>query len=374
MTERVDFAVIGGGAMGSAAAWQLARRGREVALLERFDPGHANGASHGPSRNFNVAYDREPYLGLLTEATRLWEELESESGAHLLDRVGMVTHGGTGEYPELAAGLAAGIPGRVISPGEAGERFPGLRFQTPVLWNETGGRLNADAAVAALQRAAAARGAVVRHRSRVTALEPRGDRVLIATEGGSLEASVAIVALGAWTSKLLAGLVPLPPFVVTQEQPAHFALRSDGADASRSWPGFNHRPRPSGDEWWLTPIYGMYTPGFGVKAGWHGSGPVTDPDARTFQPELAQLEALRRYAAEWLPGADPDRFEPISCTYTTTPDHDFVLDRVGRIVVAAGFSGHGFKFTPAIGRLLADVATGEADAAPAAFRLDRFQA
>lgn len=372
MTQRVDFVVIGGGAMGSAAAWQLARRGRDVVLLERFAPGHANGASHGPSRNFNVAYDREPYLGLLTEASRLWDELESESGAHLLDRVGMVTHGGTGKYPELDAARAVGIAGEILAAGEAGERFPGLRFETPVLWNPSGGRLNADAAVAALQSAAEARGAVVRHESPATAIEPRGDRVLIATAGDTLEASVVIVAVGAWSSKLLAPLVPLPPLVVTQEQPAHFALRVPDADASRTWPGFNHRPRPVGDEWWYTPIYGMYTPGFGVKAGWHGSGPLTDPDARSFHAEPVQLAALQRYAAEWLPGADSDRLEPISCTYTTTPDHDFVLDRVGPLVVAAGFSGHGFKFTPAIGRVLADLATVEGGA-PDALRLARFR-
>ena len=371
MAERVDFAVIGGGAMGSAAAWQLARRGREVVLLERFAPGHANGASHGPSRNFNVAYGREPYLGLLVEAGRLWRELEGEASARLLDPVGMVTHGGTGEYPELAAGTAAGIAGEVLSAADARERFPGMRFETPVLWNPEGGRLNADASVAALQSAAAANGASVRHNTRVHAIEPRGDRVLVSTEGESLEASVAIVAAGAWSTTLLAGLAPLPSLRVTQEQPAHFALRAGDADAGAHWPGFNHRPRPSGDEWWLTPIYGMFAPGFGVKAGWHGSGPIIDPDARSFQPEPAQLAALQRYVAEWLPGADPDRLDPISCTYTTTPDHDFVLDRVGPLVAAAGFSGHGFKFTPAIGRVLADLATG-AGPAPDAFALTRF--
>ncbi|GAA4179314.1 FAD-dependent oxidoreductase [Gryllotalpicola koreensis] len=373
MAQRVEFVVIGGGAMGSAAAWQLARRGREVVLLERFAAGHVNGASHGPSRNFNVTYDREPYLGLLVEAQRLWRELEGETDARLLDLVGMVTHGGTGEYPELEAGRAVGIPGEILSAAEASERFPGIRFETPVLWNPQGGRLNADASVAALQSAAAVHGAVVRHESPVIAIEPHGDGVTIVTESESFAASVAVVAAGAWSAKLLDGLVPLPRLRVTQEQPAHFALRVPDADAESRWPGFNHRPRPSGDEWWPTPIYGMYTPCFGVKAGWHGSGPVTDPDARSFLPEPAQLALLQRYVAEWLPGADPERLEPISCTYTTTPDHDFVLDRVGPLVVGAGFSGHGFKFTPAIGRVLADLAISGADAGPQALRLARFR-
>ena len=99
-------------------------------------------------------------------------------------------------------------------------------------------------------------------------------------------------------------------------------------------------------------------------------GPGTDPDARSFQPEPVQLAALARYVREWLPGADPDALEPVSCTYTTTVDEDFVLDRVGPVVVGAGFSGHGFKFTPSVGRILADLAMDVA-AAPPRFALNR---
>lgn len=85
-------------------------------------------------------------------------------------------------------------------------------------------------------------------------------------------------------------------------------------------------------------------------------GPEVDPDHRDFLPEPIQLAALSEYARQWLPGVDPDAFTPISCTYTTTPDANFVLDRLGPVVVATGFSGHGFKFVPAIGRVLADLA------------------
>jgi sarcosine oxidase len=112
----------------------------------------------------------------------------------------------------------------------------------------------------------------------------------------------------------------------------------------------------------------MFTPGQGVKAGWHGTGSVIDPDARTFVAEQAQLAALQRYAHEWLPGVDAESFVEISCTYTTTPDSNFVVDSAGPLVIGAGFSGHGFKFTPAIGRVLADLVdvTG---APPALFSL-----
>ncbi len=145
--------------------------------------------------------------------------------------------------------------------------------------------------------------------------------------------------------------------MVTQEQPAHFSV----SDPSAVWPGFNHLPGP-GDpryDYWCSPqTYGTLTPGEGVKAGWHGVGPVTDPDARSFAPEPVQLAALQRYAREWLPGVDADALTPISCTYTSTLDTDFVLDRVGPVVVGAGFSGHGFKFVPSVGRILADLVDG----------------
>jgi sarcosine oxidase len=114
----------------------------------------------------------------------------------------------------------------------------------------------------------------------------------------------------------------------------------------------------------------MLTPGEGVKAGWHGVGPVTDPDERTFEAEPQQLAALQRYVREWLPGADADAVIPISCTYTTTSDGNFVLDAAGPVVVGAGFSGHGFKFVPTVGRILADLVEGIASPA-AQFALAR---
>ena len=179
-----------------------------------------------------------------------------------------------------------------------------------------------------------------------------------------------------WTTRVLSGVLRLASLVVTQEQPAHFALADPSADAARSaaitWPGFNHSfdAAKARYGYWYSAIYGMYTPGQGVKAGWHGVGPGTDPDARTFTPEPVQLAALQRYVREWLPGADAEALEPVSCTYTTTPNEDFVLDRVGPVVVGAGFSGHGFKFTPAVGRILADLVTTKRSA-PNLFALAR---
>ncbi|MFC9919347.1 FAD-dependent oxidoreductase [Agromyces binzhouensis] len=371
---RVETVVVGGGAMGAATAWQLARRGRDVVLLERYEPGHRNGASHGASRNFNVGYADPAYVAMLVEALPLWRELEAEARTPLLELVGVANHGPAAHFDAVHAALtAAGIPSEFLPVDEASRRWPGIRFDTRVLFNERAGRVNADAAIAALHATAAAAGADVRHRTRATRIETLGeDRVRVASVDPDgveqvVEARTAVVTLGAWTTRFVDGLA-LPPLVVTQEGPAHFAVR----DESMPWPSYNHFPGAAADGYgyWRSPVYGMLTPGEGVKAGWHGVGPVVDPDARDFLPVPDQLADLQRYARDWLPGVDADAATPISCTYTTTPDEHFVLDRIGPIVVGAGFSGHGFKFTPVVGRILADLADGSGPA-PSRFAAGR---
>ena len=322
---------------------------------------------------------------MLAEGLTLWDELEQDSGERLLTRTGIVNHGPDPRLPLVKAALTeAGIRAESLRPDEAAGRWPGIRFDQQVLYMPDGGQLNPEAALPAFQRLAAARGAEIRHHTKVVDLDIMDDGVRLTLEVGGVEnaaggtgsgadgdpratgttevvtAGQAVVTAGAWTAKLLAGAagsgkLRIPRLTVTQEQPAHFRV----ADERAVWPGFNHTPGPGPDyKDWYSPVYGMQTPGEGIKAGWHGVGPVVDPDRRSFLPEPVQLAALRDYARTWLPGVDADSFEAISCTYTTTPDEYFILDRIGPIVIGAGFSGHGFKFTPVVGRILADLATG----------------
>lgn len=343
--------------MGSATAWHLARRGRQVTLIERFGARHPLGASHGRSRNFNLTYVDPTYQAMLREAAVLWRELEDESGVPLLDLVGIANHG-AGIARDLHEALGAlGVRAAMLTPEEARERWSGIRFDTRVVHTPEAGRLDAEEAVATLQSETARNGGEVLLDTRVDSVHVRSDdRVDVSTPEAVYVADTVVVTAGAWTDKLLGASVALPRLVVTQEQPAHFAV----SDPSAVWPGFNHLPRPgnAGYDYWYSQIYGTLTPGEGVKAGWHAVGPVMDPDARTFEPEPAQLAALQRYAREWLPGVDADALTAISCTYTSTDDTDFVLDRVGPVVVGAGFSGHGFKFVPTVGRILADLVEG----------------
>lgn len=380
MSQRVQTIVVGGGLVGSAAASRLARRGADVVLLERFDAGHVRGASHGASRIYRTTYTEPEYLDLAIEAHGLWLELEAATGADLLTITGGVASGGPAlqmHLADLAAALGSrGVPHELVTAPEAAERWPGLAFEGSVLVEPTtAGRLHADRAVAALQADAVAHGARVVHGRRVTAIEDVPGGVCVRTEPeavaessdddvAELVAQRVVVAAGAWSADLLAGaggaparqgLRGLASLTVTQEQPAHFAAR----DPRTPWPSFTHDPGPDvvgPGRRWPSGAYGLETPGEGVKVGFHGVGPVTHPDRRSFRPDDGQLAQLRDYVAACVPGVDPGSFAAVSCTYTTTPDHDFVLDRVGRVVVAAGFSGHGFKFGPALGRVLADLA------------------
>jgi sarcosine oxidase len=363
-----DVVVVGGGVMGSAAAWALARRGVGVVLLERFGPGHTFGASHGRSRIYRSTYAQPHHQSLVAEARQLWGELERETGATVLhpgSGVASAAVGGQQRLREIAAAMArAGVPHEWLEPAAAESRWPGMRFPGPVLHEpHTAGRVDADAAVTALQAATEHAGGVVRHHRRVTAVEPDDDGVLVrSAAGATVRARAAVVAAGAWTADILGGGVRLPPLRVTQEQPAHFQPLS----ADLEWPAFTNDPNPA--EGWPSGVYGLSSPGDGVKVGFHGTGPEVHPDSRDFTAEPGQLARLQEYVRRWLPGLDAEHPETISCTYTSTPTGEFVLDRIGPVVVAAGFSGHGFKSATAIGRVLADLALG-APAGAEAFAL-----
>jgi sarcosine oxidase len=344
----VDAVVLGAGAMGSAAAWWLAREGRSVALLERFEAGHVRGSSHGRSRIFRLVYGDPFYVGLAQRALPLWRQLEADAGEALLTTTGGVDHGPSKSVDLAADALrSAGAPYETLSPDAATERWPGMRFGQTVLFQPDAGRCHADATVRALQRRAAELGADIRFDAGAVAVEPSTRGVVARTlSGDEYRAPVAIVACGPWASSALAGLVTLPPLTVTREQVFYFTP----GDGDAVWPSFIHHRTPF--------VYGLDTPGLGVKVAEHHTGAVTDPDRRSFEVDHEGRTRVRRYVKEWFPGLAPEPASAETCLYTTTPTEDFVVDSVGPLVVAAGFSGHGFKFVPLIGRILADLALG----------------
>lgn len=342
-----DVVVVGAGAMGSAAARALAAAGREVVVLEQYELGHVRGGSHGGTRLFRPAADNAEVAQLTEQARGLWRALEDESGETLFEVTGGLDHGVDEAAVETFRALHP--TGQVLAATEAAERWPGMRFETPVLYQSGSGRLYADRTVSALQRVA---GAEFRELSPVRALRLQGDLVELDVPDGAVQARQVVVTAGAWAPKLLTGLVPLPPFRVTQEQPRFFEPVADF-----DWPSFVHNGR-----------YGLFEPGSGVKVGLHATGPEVDPDTRDFEVEPERDKRLVRYVEEWFPGLDTSRSTAISCLYDNPPTDSFVIDRVGPITVAAGFCGQGFKFVPLVGEFVRGLVTGEASV-PSRFRL-----
>lgn len=341
-----DVAVVGGGAMGSAAAWQLAERGRDVVLVERFARQHVRGGSHGATRIFRLGYPQDAYVRLGRRAARLWRQLEDATGTTLLEMTGALDHGDATLVGEVAAAFDRNrVAYQRLTPAAAQERFPGMRVEGEALLHAEGGRLWAQRAVRALQDRAAALGADLRFATPVAGLGTEGGRPAVRTGDGTVVADVVVVAAGGWTPALVPHL-PLPPVRVTQEQYLMLAPRSPDL----AWPSFIHSADPM--------RYGLATPGEGVKVGEHTTGRPVDPDHRTFDVDPEARDRVLAYAERWLPGLEPVAIAGQTCLYDSTPTEDFVLERTGDVVVATGFSGHGFKHVPAVGEILADLATG----------------
>lgn len=367
--RQVELVVVGGGVVGAATAWWAAKQGVEVVLLERFGPGHAFGSSHGGVRIFRVAYPQADYVALAREALELWREVEDETGDLLLELTGGIDCGDPAGVQATAAALrAAGIEHELLGAVEATERFGGFHFEGDVLFQPQGGRCWAARSVAALARSAAAQGAELRHGEPVERIVAGpGGRLDVHTGVDSYRAGAVVLAAGAWLDDVLAAtdlgpgapVLRTPALRVTVEQPAHFAP----TDPALVWPSFiEHGAGRAFD------AYGLFEPGVGLKLGEHMVGPVVHPDRRRLEPDPDALARLCTVAARLLPGVRPEPVAVDTCLYTTTPTEDFVIDRRGALTVASACSGHGFKFGPATGRLVAEVALGRRPA-PSRFAL-----
>jgi sarcosine oxidase len=360
------IAVVGAGLMGAATAWQLARRGHDVALIEAYDIGHRHGSSHGTSRIFRRAYADPFYVGLTGQAYEQWRELEDDSSTPLLRLTGGLDLG-EGRDPEgLAAVLgAAGVPYELLGAPAAAERWPHIRFTGPVLYHPDAGVVDADETVAACVRRAIEHGADALIGVRVTGVEILGEgKARVYTDDGrEIAAETVVIAAGAWLPDF-ALPIPLPPLRVTQQQVFHFRQR----EPSVRWPVM-----VSKDE--KMQVFGLPSGGDGgplpaVKVAEHDRGTPTTARTRSGAVDPDSRARVSAFVRDRLPGLDPAPVAEATCLYTTTPDEDFVLDRHGSFVVVSPCSGHGAKFAPLIGAMAADLATGRADPHPR-FRLDR---
>lgn len=360
--KKLRVIVAGLGAMGSAAAAELSARGADVVGLEQFTPAHDLGSSHGESRIFRVAYFEDSrYVPLLQRALVLWRELERRAEAEVFQRVGALLIGA--EQSEIISGAVHSaeqwsLPHELMTSAECRGRFPKfkVRDHEVALLEAQAGILRPERAILAFQNIAAQSGANLRFHESIRTWKADQGGVSVTTNVGEYKADRLIITPGAWAPQLLG------------EWSANLSLRR----VVQYW----FRPRGQGRGWLPggMPAY-IWAPGDyetfyglpalagisgGAKVAYHQVGPIIDdPGQINRQVSDAEIEQMRRPIAELIPELNGEVVGAKSCIYTNTPDEHFIVGihpDSERVALAAGFSGHGFKFASVMGEILAELA------------------
>jgi sarcosine oxidase len=283
-------------------------------------------------------------------ALPLWRQLEAEAGVELLTTTGQLTFGPGIQV--LAAALShAGAPAEVLPAHEVERIFPAVAAPGPAVFEPDSGMLHAARCLEVGRRGVEG---VLREGVKVHRINAGEGRTSVVTSEGTIRASVVVCCAGAWSAPLLATAGIKWPLVPTLEQVAYLAIRPTVAAAM---PVIVDRNEPA--------LYGLPTPDASIfKVGRHHAGVPSPPETADLSPDPATDRELGRAAAEILPGLDPRPIHSERCFYDNSPEHDFVLDRAGPVTVGAGTSGHGFKFGPLLGHVIADLATGSTPRVP----------
>jgi sarcosine oxidase len=325
----MEVAVVGAGIMGSATAHALARQGHDVTLYEQYELGHTRGSSHGRSRIVRLAYPDVEFVELAKESFVGWRELERDAGVELLELNGLLELVDDLAQGSSAALDVAGAEYELLAAEAARARWPvGVPDGWTALFQPEGGIVRADLAHRAYVDQAVADGVTLREHARVESL-------------GDVDADAVIVTAGPWVTEFFPDL----PLKVTRETIVYF--HRDGA------------PLPSVVQ--LDPVtrghalYSLHDPVYGLKTGVHHAGAEIAPGEEG-EPDPAVVDRVKEWVSRIYPDADAEPVAAETCIYTTTPDEHFILERRGRVVIGSACSGHGFKFAPAIGRRLAQMA------------------
>ncbi|XP_031102505.1 probable sarcosine oxidase [Ipomoea triloba] len=384
-----DVIVIGGGIMGSCAAYQSAKRGLRTLLLEQFDFLHHRGSSHGESRTIRAAYTEDHYAKMVLAAELLWREAEAEIGYKVFFKSQQLDMG-PADNKVLQAVVSTcrktSVPVKVLDAKQVMDEFAG-RFQLPEDWvgvvTGLGGVIKPTKAVSMFQALAVKHGATMKDNVEVNGVEREnltGGISVTAKSGERFWGKKCVITAGPWIRKLVADItgsrVVLP--VQPLETNACYWRIKEGREGdftiANGFPTFSSHGEPH--------VYGtpsLEFPGL-IKINWQG-GRECDAEGRTFAPLPSSLCSMKQWIEERLGGL-VDSSAPVmsqSCMYSMTPDEDYVIDFLGGelgkdVVVAGGFSGHGFKMGPLVGQILADLVwSGSAPHDLSHFRIHRFQ-
>jgi sarcosine oxidase len=375
MSNTFDVIVIGVGGMGSATACTLARRGRRVLGLEQFELGHDQGSSHGHTRIIRTAYYEHPgYVPLVRRAFAGWYDLEQRQGARLLTECACLSIGRPdGEMVEgvRRSALEHGLPVESLSPAELRARFPSFHFgpEYSGVLERAAGFLYVDDCVRAFVAEARRLGATFHENEPVVSWQADNSGVKVHTPAHSYTAARLVLTAGPWAGRLLSRWGA--PLTVMRQVVFWFGTHDDRLFRRDVFPVFI-ADTPDGGFYGLPAL-----DAHGVKIARHYGAPeLPEPSAVERTVRGADEEPVRRFIRAHLPAADGPLRRASVCTYTLTPDRHFLLDlhpEHPNVAVAAGFSGHGFKFAPVVGEILADfVEKGRTEWSIEMFRFARF--
>jgi sarcosine oxidase len=358
-----DVIVAGLGGMGSSTAYHLAGRGKRVLGLERHTPAHDQGSSHGQSRIIRQAYFEDPaYVPLLLRAYELWEQLERETGEDLMTLTGGLMIGPPESRTFTGSKATADeydLPYEVFDAGELKRRYPMFEPTegTIALFEEKAGFVRPEASVKAHLNRAASMGADLRFGEEILSWEPTASGVRVETASDVYEAERLVVTAGAWTPKLLADL-GLPLEVTRQILFWFDPVGGVEPFLSNRFPVFIWEPE-DGNAFYSIPAHDG--PRGGVKvAFFRADGKPADPETIDREVHDDEVEFIRSYVTKYVPALDGELLYAKTCMYTNTPDEHFVISTHPdhpQAAIAAGFSGHGFKFCGVVGEILADLVT-----------------
>ncbi|MQA06259.1 MAG: N-methyl-L-tryptophan oxidase [Streptosporangiales bacterium] len=358
-----SVAVVGVGSTGAMAMWQLAKRGVRVTGFERFSPGHDRGAHGGETRIFRTAYQESPdYVPLLVRAKELWQQLEEETGAELLNLAGVLTIGAA-DTPQLTNVMASiaeyGLTAEQLSVEEARNRYPqhAVGDDESVVLDRNAGFLRPERAVLHASRRAEQLGATLHTYTKVTAIEPDQHGVTVRTDGGTERFDHVVVATGPWATQLLGGFgYDASVIQVRRIVQMWFPAKDPALFRPDRCPVFI-RVSP-------VPYYGLpAADGAGLKLGvfTEENRVVTDPDDFDSRVGVGEIASFRDTVAELLPQLFPEPVRIGAFMEGYTPDSDGLIGALpgaDNVTLLVGFSGHGFKLAPAFGALAADAVLG----------------
>lgn len=354
-----DVAVVGLGALGSAAAYHSALKGAKVVAFEQFELGHIHGSSHDTSRIVRTSYNAPEYVALAKAAYKDWADLENEAGYKLLHVTGGLIFFGKSasvRCSDYASSLDANdVPYELLNVKEVMRRWP--QFDTKdvvdVIYTADSGIVHAARSVATMQNLARNHGAILKEHTRVERVLPQasGKGVTIETSKGQFNATKVILATDAWTNKLLEPLGSSIPLTVSQEQVTYYKPTETAAFEMSKFPVWIYF---DDQDFYGFPTFGEPT----IKCARDSSQNFMTPEQRTYIHSPKLLEQLTFFIDGLIPDDNRQTLRTVTCQYTTTPDRNFIISPLEKhpdVIVALG-AAQAFKFAPAIGRVLAELA------------------